>query len=311
MMKFINFTIFITILFFYCNKTLSDEKISIKIKINNEIITNFDIERERKYLNILNPNLKSLNDQLQIKIAKDSISKEVIKRNVLKKYFDLENEDIVIDRFIENFYNNLGFNNKIEFESHLLNFGWSVKEVEKKVKIEVMWNQFIFDRYKNQIKIDLDKLKNKIKLDENNKFKSLFNLSEIIFRVEKNNTYANTLNSIKKSISEIGFENTANLYSVSDSAKIGGKIGWIEENSLSVKLSNAVKSINVGEYTEPVKLNNGFIILKINNKKNEDKVIDFDSELKKLIKVEETKQLNNFSKIYFDKVKINTKINEY
>ena len=311
MMKFINFTIFIALLFFYNNKTLSDEKISIKIKINNEIITNFDIERERKYLNILNPNLKSLNDQLQIKIAKDSISKEVIKRNVLKKYFDLENEDIVIDKFIKNFYNNLGFNNEIEFESHLLNFGWSVKEVEKKIKIEVMWNQFIFDRYKNQIKIDLDKLKNKIKLDENNKFKSLFNLSEIIFRVEKNNNYANTLDSIKKSISEIGFENTANLYSVSDSAKIGGKIGWIEENSLSVKLSNAVKTINVGEYTEPVKLNNGFIILKINNKKNEEKVIDFDNELKKLIKVEETKQLNNFSKIYFDKVKINTKINEY
>lgn len=311
MMKFINFTIFIGILFFYSNKTLSDEKISIKIKINNEIITNFDIERERKYLNILNPNLKSLNDQLQIKIAKDSISKEVIKRNVLKKYFDLENEDIIIDKFIKNFYNNLGFNNEIEFESHLLSFGWSIKEVEKKIKIEVMWNQFIFDRYKNQIKIDLDKLKNKIKLDENNKFKSLFNLSEIIFRVEKNNNYANTLDSIKKSIAEIGFENTANLYSVSDSAKIGGKIGWIEENSLSVKLSNAVKTINVGEYTEPVKLNNGFIILKINNKKNEEKVIDFDNELKKLIKFEETKQLNNFSKIYFDKIKINTKINEY
>tara|TARA_B100001063_G_C16742318_1_gene545474 strand:- start:182 stop:1117 length:936 start_codon:yes stop_codon:yes gene_type:complete len=311
MMKFINFTIFIGILFFYSNETLSDEKISIKIKINNEIITNFDIERERKYLNILNPNLKSLNDQLQIKIAKDSISKEVIKRNVLKKYFDLENEDIIIDKFIKNFYNNLGFNNEIEFESHLLSFGWSIKEVEKKIKIEVMWNQFIFDRYKNQIKIDLDKLKNKIKLDENNKFKSLFNLSEIIFRVEKNNNYANTLDSIKKSIAEIGFENTANLYSVSDSAKIGGKIGWIEENSLSVKLSNAVKTINVGEYTEPVKLNNGFIILKINNKKNEEKVIDFDNELKKLIKFEETKQLNNFSKIYFDKIKINTKINEY
>ena len=310
-MKFINLTIFVALLFFYSNKTLSDEKISIKIKINNEIITNFDIERERKYLNILNPNLKDLSDQLQIKIAKDTISKEVIKRNTLKKYFDLENEDIVIDKFIENFYINLGFNNKIEFESHLLNFGWSLKEVEEKIKIEVMWNQFIFDRYKNQIKIDLDKLKNKIKLDENNKFKSLFNLSEIIFLVEKNNNYANTLNSIKKSISEIGFENTANLYSVSDSAKIGGKIGWIEENSLSVKLSNAVKTINVGEYTEPVKLNNGFIILKINNKKNEEKVIDFDNELKKLIKVEETKQLNNFSKIYFDKVKINTKINEY
>ena len=311
MMKFINLTIFIIILFIYSNKALTSEKIIIKIKINNEIITNFDIEREIRYLNILNPNLKDINDQLQNKIAKDSISKEVIKRNVLKEYFDLRNEDIVIDKFIENFFINLGFINKVEFETHLLNFGWSLKEVEEKIKIEVMWNQFIFDRYKSQIKIDLDKLKNKIKLDENNKFKSLFNLSEIIFRVEKNNNYTNTLNSIKKSISEIGFENTANLYSVSDSSKIGGKIGWIEENSLSVKLSNAIKTINVGEYTDPVKINNGFIILKINNKKNEKKIIDFDNELKKLIKSEETKQLNNFAKIYFDKVKINTEINEY
>ena len=119
------------------------------------------------------------------------------------------------------------------------------------------------------------------------------------------------MNSIQKSISEIGFENTANLYSISDSAKIGGKIGLVDENSLSSNLSMALQSIKIGEYAKPVKINNGFIILKINSMENKEKIIDIDKELKKLIKSEETKQLNNFSKIYLDKVKINTKINEY
>lgn len=310
-MKPTNLILIIVILLFNSHKILSDDKILIKIKINNEIITNHDIERERNYLSVLNPNLKTVDDDLQIKIAKDSIKKEVIKKLEIKKYFDLTKEDIVVDKYIENFFINLGFNNKIEFEAYLLEFGWTLKEVEEKIKIEVLWNQYIFDRYKNQIKIDLDKMEKKIKSDENNKYKTLYNLSEIIFQIEKNNNYTKTLNSIKTSISEIGFENTANLYSVSDSSKIGGKIGWVDENSLSSNLSAAIKSIKIGDYTNPIKLNNGFIILKINNKENKEKVVDIKKELKKLIKSEETKQLNNFSKIYLDKVKINTKINEY
>ena len=311
MMKFINLIIFVAIFTLYSHKILSDEKVLIKLKIDNEIITNFDLEREKKYLNALNPNLKNISDELQIKIAKDSVSKEIIKKNKLKKYFDLESDDIKIEQFIKNFFVNLGFNNKIEFESYLIEFGWTLSEIEEKVKIEVLWNQFIFEKYQNQIKIDIENLKSKIKLGEKNKFKTLYDLSEIFFQIEKNKNFTNTLNSIETSILEIGFENTANLYSVSDSAKIGGKIGWVNENSLSSALAKAIKTIQVGNYTQPIKLNNGFIILKINNKKNEEKIVDVENELKKLIKIEETKQLNNFSKIYFDKVKINTKIYEY
>ena len=310
-MKLINFIFIIIIFLLNNNKLLSDEKVLIKFKINNEIITNYDLEREKNYLNVLNPNLKKIEEELQIKIATDSIVKETIKKQELKKYFEIDNENIAVEKYIENFFLNLGFNNMIEFENYLVKFGWTLEEVKRKIKIEVLWNQIIFDRFKNQIKIDVDKLKSKIKSNEKNKFKTLYNLSEIIFQIEKNNTYIKTLDSIQKSISEIGFENTANLYSISDSAKIGGKIGLVDENSLSSNLSIALQSIKVGEYTKPIKINNGFIILKINNLENKEKIIDVDKELKKLIKSEETKQLNNFSKIYLDKVKINTKINEY
>ena len=310
-MKLINFIFIIIIFLLNNNKLLSDEKVLIKFKINNEIITNYDLEKEKNYLNVLNPNLKKIEEELQIKIATDSIVKETIKKQELKKYFEIDNENIAVEKYIENFFLNLGFNNMIEFENYLVEFGWTLEEVKRKIKIEVLWNQIIFERFKDQIKIDVDKLKSKIKSNEKNKFKTLYNLSEIVFQIEKNNTYIKTLDSIKKSISEIGFENTANLYSVSDSAKIGGKIGLVDENSLSSNLSIALQSIKVGEYTKPIKINNGFIILKINNLENKEKIIDVDKELKKLIKSEETKQLNNFSKIYLDKVKINTKINEY
>jgi len=310
-MKSINFIIFFIIVIFNTHKSYSDEKVYIEIKINNEIITNFDLEKEKNYLNALNPNLKDLKDELQITIARDSIAKEVIKKDELKKYFDLNSKNININKFIKNFLENLGFNNEIQFEEYLLKYGWTLDEVKEKIKIEVLWNQFIFDKYQNQVQINVTKLKDKINSDKDKKFKTLYDLSEIVFQIKKDKNFKITYDSIKKSISEIGFENTANLYSVSDSAKIGGKIGWVDENSLSTKLSSALKNIESGQHTMPINLNNGFIILKINNKKNEEKIIDFDKELKKLIKFEETKQLNNFSKIYFDKIKINTKIDEY
>ena len=310
-MKSINFIIFFIIVIFNTHKSYSDEKVYIEIKINNEIITNFDLEKEKNYLNALNPNLKDLKDELQITIARDSIAKEVIKKDELKKYFDLNSKNININKFIKNFLENLGFNNEIQFEEYLLKYGWTLDEVKEKIKIEVLWNQFIFDKYQNQVQINVTKLKDKINSDKDKKFKTLYDLSEIVFQIKKDNNFKITYDSIKKSISEIGFENTANLYSVSDSAKIGGKIGWVDENSLSTKLSSALKNIESGQHTMPINLNNGFIILKINNKKNEEKIIDFDKELTKLIKFEETKQLNNFSKIYFDKIKINTKIDEY
>jgi len=98
---------------------------------------------------------------------------------------------------------------------------------------------------------------------------------------------------------------------VSESSNVGGKIGWVDSNSFSSTLSNSIKNLKIGEYTKPVKIGSRFIILKINDVKNEKKIIDNDKELKNLIKIEENRQLNNFSKIYYDKLRINTKINEF
>ena len=311
MIKLLRIIVIFFLILSYTTKTFSNDNIKIKIKINNEIVTNFDLKREKDYLIALNPNLKELKNELQNKIAKDSIVREVIKKNEVKKFFKLNQKNEMINIFIKRLYTNLGFVDELSFENYLVQYNWTINEVKKKIEIESLWNQLIFDRYRNQVRIDKIKLKEKVENDQKNNFKILYNLSEIVFVIEKDKTYENTIKSIDSSIIEIGFENTANLYSVSESSNVGGKIGWVDSNSLSSTLINSIKNLKIGEYTKPVKIGSRFIILKINDIKNEKKIIDKEKELKNLIKIEENRQLNNFSKIYFDKLQINTKINEF
>ena len=311
MIKLFRILLVFLLFFNYATKTFSNDNIKIKIKINNEIVTNFDLKKEKDYLLALNPNLKELKNELQNKIAKDSIVREIIKKNEVEKFFNLNQKNEMINIFIKRLYTNLGFVDELSFENYLVQYNWTINEVKKKIEIESLWNQLIYEKYRNQVKIDEIKLKEKIKSDQKNDFRILYNLSEIVFVIEKNKTYENTIKSIDSSIIEIGFENTANLYSVSESSNVGGKIGWVDSNSLSSNLTNSIKNLKIGEYTKPVKIGSRFIILKINDVKNEKKIIDKEKELKNLIKIEENRQLNNFSKIYFDKLQINTKINEF
>ena len=311
MFKLFKVVIFFFLLLSYTTKTFSNDNIKIKIKINNEIVTNFDLKKEKNYLIALNPKLKELKNELQNKIAKDSIVREVIKKNEVEKYFKLNQKNEMINIFIKNLYTNLGFVDELSFENYLMQYNWTIDEVKKKIEIESLWNQLIFDKYRNQVKIDKIKLKEKVENSQKNEFKILYNLSEIVFIIEKDKTYENTIKSINSSIIEIGFENTANLYGISESSNVGGKIGWVDSNSLSSSLIASLKNLEIGKYTKPVKIGSKFIILKINDIKKEKKIIDNEKELRNLIKIEENRQLNNFSKIYFDKLQINTKINEF
>ena len=168
----------------------------------------------------------------------------------------------MINIFIKRLYTNLGFVDELSFENYLIQYNWTIDEVKKKIEIESLWNQLIYDKYRNQVKIDKIKLKEKVENDQKNDFKILYNLSEIVFIIEKDKTYENTIKSIDSSIIEIGFENTANLYSISESSNVGGKIGWVDSNSLSSSLINSLKNLKIGEYTKPVKIGSKIYHLK-------------------------------------------------
>ncbi|MDA9898644.1 peptidylprolyl isomerase [Candidatus Pelagibacter ubique] len=228
----------------------------------------------------------------------------------LIKYFDLKTINIDIDNYLENFYRNLNIKNKKEFEEYLQSNNISLNYVRKKIEIEILWNQLIYDRYIGQINIDTNQLKEKVKKLISTKKQKKYSLSEILFDIENNSNFEKKLENINQSISEIGFKNTANIYSISDSSKFGGKIGWIEEQKLSTKILEQLKALEVGQYTSPIQVGSSFLILKIEEIKYENAIINEDEELNKMIQFETSKQLDQFSKIFYEKIKINSFINE-
>ncbi|MDA7487029.1 peptidylprolyl isomerase [Candidatus Pelagibacter ubique] len=306
----VKFILFLFLLLIISFKSSTAENFYIVYKINNEIITNSDIEKEYRYLVSLNNQLKNLEKQKIIELSKESALREKIKKIELIKYFDLKTINIDIDNYLENFYRNLNIKNKKEFEEYLQSNNISLNYVRKKIEIEILWNQLIYDRYIGQINIDTNQLKEKVKKLISTKKQEKYSLSEILFNIENNSNFEKKLENINQSISEIGFKNTANIYSISDSSKFGGKIGWIEEQKLSTKILEQLKALEVGQYTSPIQVGSSFLILKIEEIKYENAIINEDEELNKMIQFETSKQLDQFSKIFYEKIKINSFINE-
>ncbi len=303
-----NIILILFLFFINCNVSSSDE-VAIKVYVDNKIITNIDLKKESEYLKILNPKLRELEEEKIKNIAKKSLINEIIKKEEINKFLDFKRKNPLENKMLENLYRKLNVD-QISFENILLNNkSYTIEEVKEKLKIEIFWNDLIYLRYKNQIKIDRNLLLKKIESLSNNEIKEYL-LLEIIFEKNKDEELDVLISKIKNSISEIGFNNTANIYSISDSSKFGGKIGWIEETSLSKKITDELSNLKIGEYSNIIQIGNNFLILLIDDIKIKKISINKEDELKKMIEFESTKQLTQFSKIFFNKSKINYKIYE-
>ena len=302
----------IIVIFFCLNVYSLSNELEIKVKINNEIITNIDIINENNYLIFLNPNLKKLPKDKQKSIAKNSLIKEIIKKKELTKYFDINKDYPIIDTIEKKLFRSKGIKNRDEYKNFLNNNSLNYSLIREKLKFEALWNQLIIDKYSKSVKIDENILKNKISNElKNSNSKFQYNLSEILFENDLSIGYEKTYNKIKISIESIGFENTANIYGISDSSKNGGLIGWINETQIADELRKKINSIKIGEITNPIKIPNGYLILKLNDKKEIKEKLNIEKELEKLVRLEKTKQLNNFSIIFYKRLKQNIVINEY
>ena len=302
----------IFLIFLSINHAYSLNEIIIKFKIENEIITNKDIENEKKYLVSLNNDLLKISKTDLKKVVEESIIREKIKKIEILKYVKLDNNSKIVDEVIKEYYLTIGLQSYKEFEKYLNQFDLELDLIKEKVNIETNWNQLIYEKFNKQLSIDIVKIKTKLQNDiSKQKYTNLeYDLSEIVFEIKPNETFEYKYEKILKSINEQGFKNTSNLYSISSNAKIGGKIGWVRETQLSKEILNKIEKVNVGEVTNPVQVSNGFILIKINNKRKKNIKINFDEELNKLINIEKNKQYNQFSSIYFNKIKQNILISE-
>ena len=281
------------------------------MKIDNEIITSHDIEQEINYLKALNPGLKKINKDELLVVAKRSIIKEFIKRKEIEKYKKLNLENPQINNVLNNLIKNLNLQNENELENYLNTFNFSVEELKRKIEIENEWKNLIYSKYIKTVKINKKELIEKIEKSSNEKFLLEYNLSEIVFANTVDVSLDQLFENVQESIRENGFENTANLYSISESSKIGGKIGWVKKNNLSDIINESLKNLNINEYSSPLKINNNYFIFKINDIRKIDIEIDKKKELDKMIFVETSKQLDKFSNIFYNKIKLNSEISEF
>lgn len=300
------FTSFILFLFLDHNFALGLEN-KILLKIDREIITTVDIANEIGYLQALNKNINNLDQNTLISIAKNNLIKDKIKQiELLKNLNKLEIKRDHLKFLIKNIYLKIGLANLEEFKIYLKNRGLKIEMVEEKILIDANWKQFIYVRYKNQIKIDKKKIVQEIK----NRKSKIYKLSEILFTLKGNDKLEIKYNLLNKSISEKGFENTALIYSVSDSSRKGGDLGWVNSNAISPKILKKLSLLNVNDHTDPIIVPGGFLILKIQDYKEEEIKYNIDKEIEKVVNSKVNEQLNVFSNLYINKLKKDIIVNE-
>ena len=308
--KKIKLFMFLLLIIFSLQKNLYSFENKIIYKINTEIITTIDIKNEINYLLALNPNLKKLSNKEIILISKKSIVREKIKRiEILNQFKDVNFPQEFLDNLIKNLYTKIGIKNLDEFKEYLKSNNIEYKNVLKKIETEALWNELIFAKFSKKIKIDENKLRDEIIKNESKQIKSYL-MSEILFEVSQNEVFDKKYKQIINSIEKIGFDNTALQFSISETASLGGKLDWINENSLNRNIRKKLNVKKINEFTEPITVPGGFLILKINEIKIQKIERDIEAELKKLINSNRNSQLNQFSKLYFNKIKENIEINE-
>ena len=296
---------------FFINYPAYSNEIYVVLKVNNNVITNIDIDNEYRYLIALSPSLQEVDKETVMKLAKDSIIREKIKQNELNNFYDLSIKNKFVDRIVSNFYKNMGMNNINEFKNYLSKYNLNYEDIEMKISIEAAWNDLIYKKFAYSVEINELELKKRIKkniLDR--KEQNSYLISEILFTADDYNKLQAKYKKIEKSILEIGFSNTANIHSVSETAKLGGKAGWISESQLNETIKKEIKNLKIGDHTKAITIPGGFLIIKLNDKKTEMINLNYDEELKKRIENEKNSQLKNFSEIYFKKIKKNSTISE-
>ena len=302
------FLIISIISFFPVNVFSTENK--ILLKIDNEIITSVDVLNEINFITTVNKNTDKISKEELYKISLNSLIKEKIKKiEILRNYKSIEVEQTFMKELIASSYQKLGFKDLGSFKVHLDNNNISFENFKNKIAIDSLWNEIIFFKFQKKIKIDKDNLRKQIIEKKDKEIKSYL-LSEIVFNVDEKLNLESKYNQIKEDILEKGFDNAALLHSISNTSNSGGELGWIEENSLNSKLQKTISKLNIGEITEPLIIQGGFLILKLNDTKNIKNKINVEKELKKLITKKTNQQLNQLSNVYFNKVKKEIQINE-
>ena len=308
----VNLIRIIFIIFFLLANQSFAKLVNIKYIVEDKVITNIDIRNEINYLLLINKSLSELSDELLVEYSTKSLLKEKIKEVELSRHFIFGQNDSLINQQLNKFKINLNIGNDENFDELLSEVNLNEEFLSKKIEIEILWNKLIYEKFINQVYVDENKMKEKLnkRIESSQEEINEYLIHEILFSADTTDELNLLFSEISKSISNIGFDNTANIFSISNTAKFGGKVGWVNETQLSKNILNKIEGLENFEMSEPIQTANGILILMIKDKKKISKKISFEDELQTMLNMEAENQLNQFSQIFFKKIELNTKIYE-
>ena len=276
----------------------------ILFKVNNEIITTIDIYEEIKFLKIFNPEVNSLNETELFEISKNSVLRDKIKKiEIMKFVSDIKVDDKFLTKLLKNKYSKISINSLVDFENYLKNNNLNIKNIKEKLYIEIIWNDLIFQKFKNKVVIDKDKIKNEILQNPQKESQSELLLSEIVFDANSKIDFQNKYEKILLDIENVGFKKTAIIHSNSDTATNGGLIGWVKVDNLNQNIKEIISKLRQGQFSKPIRTSSGFIIIKIEDKRKYESKFDLNEKVQEVIKFKTNEQLDQFSSMYFNKLK--------
>ena len=179
--------------------------------------------------------------------------------------------------------------------------------VQDKIEIETLWNELIIAKFSTEIKIDQEKIREEL-IANNKQYSKSFLVLEIFFATSDSKQIQDIYKNIKKTIKNEGFNKAVLTYSSSSTASTGGELGWIQEEALNDNLKNIFHTMNEGEYTKPITVPGGFLVLKIDKIKEEKINHNIEKKISEIKNIKKNDQLNKFSKMYFKKITKDIKI---
>ena len=276
----------------------------ILFKVNNEIITTIDIFEEIKFLKSFNPEINDLNEKDLFEISKNSILRDKVKKIEIMNFVkELKVDDKFLIRFIKNKYSKIGINSLEKFEDYLINNNLNKNNITEKFYIEIIWNDLIFQKFKNKVVIDKEKIKNEILENPRKKRQKELLLSEITFSPNNKKNFQIKYEKILQDIESLGFKKTALIHSNSNTATNGGLIGWIKEDNLNKNIKGIISELSIGQFSKPIRTSSGFIIIKIEDEKEYETNFNLNKRVDEAILFKTNNQLDQFSGMYFNKIK--------
>ena len=299
------FIIFLTLFF---DSFVLAKNTKILVKIESEIITNFDVQnkiisslilakKEIDQANINNFKKSSLENLIQNRLKKIELKKYNIKKD---------------DKQINSYLNSISSNNIEDLKNVFKSYDLDFKEFMDEIDVEFRWRKFIYQMYKKKININPEDVAQEI--SDNLKKKNNiveYNLSEIEILSNINSSNLETIALIQDEVKIAGFESAVSKFSISSTSSKNGELGWINSNSLSKEFVKILNKMQIGQVSDPIKKQDKIIFLKLNDKKISNYTnIDFEKLKNDLLLQKQNELFNLYSNSHISKLR-NTNLIQY